>query len=172
MTMGLTVPPDKLPALRRVAVWIDRSHGVLALPQYHPHVDWLAANGYDRAMAKCVMIPSVKAFLAPRTVAAQPCVMLHELAHAYHEQVRRFDDTKIAATNAAYRQFGNHKRVLHYHGKRVEHYAAKNSHEFLRRDDPELTRPQRLLPVPCGRTPRQRTLGLRPDAFDLGFTPG
>ena len=75
-TIALTAPADKLPALRRTPIWFDRSSGQLTTARYHPSAAWLADHGYDRRMAKAVHIPSVRHFLNPRTIRAQPCVLL------------------------------------------------------------------------------------------------
>src|SRR6266850_1104756 len=50
------VPADKVVQLRKVAIWIDVSHGKLRPAQYHPSAGWLKGNG-SPALARCVHIP-------------------------------------------------------------------------------------------------------------------
>src|SRR5438874_362450 len=85
------VPKDKVARLKEVHIWLDLSHGGLRSAQYHPSKGWLLANGYDSALAKCVHIPDAKDFVSPRLQHDQPWMVLHELAHAYHDQVRGFE---------------------------------------------------------------------------------
>ncbi len=131
LVLGATVAPDRLAILRRVPIWLDRSHGRLTSAQYHPSADWLANNGYDRRLAKAVHLPSVRHFVAPRTVHHQPCVLLHEIAHAYHDPVLGFGDPRLAAAHRDFVASGRHRQVLHADGRRTRHYAATNPQEFF-----------------------------------------
>lgn len=125
------VPADRLKRLQQVPIWLDLSHGELFAAQYHPSADWLKENGYDTAMAKAVHLPNVKDFLNPTTQHQQPWMVLHELAHAYHDQVLGFEDPQI---HDAWRRFvdsGKYKSVLHMSGRMEPHYGLKDEHEFF-----------------------------------------
>jgi hypothetical protein len=127
----LIVPEDKVQRLRRVPIWLDRTHGKLTAGQYHPSADWLAEHGYSRSLAKCVHFPDARRFTDARFQRSQPWAVLHELAHAYHDQVLGFDHAEI---KAAWRKFvdgGRYKSVLHVSGKQRPHYALTNQMEFF-----------------------------------------
>jgi hypothetical protein len=58
-------------------------------------------------------------------------VVLHELAHAYHDQVLGFDDERVAAAWRKFRDSGKYKNVLTVSGDRHEHYALTDEKEFF-----------------------------------------
>src|SRR5947209_7290778 len=70
--IALILPADKVKRLRRVPIWLDRTHGRLVPMQYHPSAGWLAQNGYSREMARCVHIPDAAYFAAARMQREQP----------------------------------------------------------------------------------------------------
>ena len=59
--------------------------------------DWLTGHGYSEALAKCVHIPEAEDFLSPFEKHRMPRVVLHELAHGYHDQVLGFDEARVVA---------------------------------------------------------------------------
>ena len=89
------VPPHACEALKRVPIWLGTNDGHAPCAEYHPSKDWLAKNGYNPDKAKCVEIGSARKFIewTPR----QPMMILHELAHAYHDQVLGFSEQSIRA---------------------------------------------------------------------------
>jgi len=129
--VALVLPADKVKRLRRVPIWLDRTHGKLLPAQYHPSADWLAGNGYDRALAKCVHIPDAKYFADARHQREQPWATLHELAHAYHDQVLGFDHADVKAAWQAFVKGGKYTSVLHVNGREHKHYALTNQMEFF-----------------------------------------
>jgi hypothetical protein len=58
-------------------------------------------------------------------------VILHELAHAYHDQVLGFDEPRIREAYERYKKSGAGEKVLLYDGRRVRHYALTNPMEFF-----------------------------------------
>jgi hypothetical protein len=125
------VPPDKVKWLRTVPIVLDKSHGGLVSPQYHPSAGWLRDNGYDTALAHCVHIPDAAYFSAGKMSYEQPWAVLHELAHAYHDQVLGFDDPRITAAWKAFVASGKYKSVPHMNGHLRPHYALTNPKEFF-----------------------------------------
>lgn len=124
------VPADKVAQLRRLPIWIDQSHELKSM-QYHPGAAWLKENGYDPRLVKHVHIPRAAALLDRGTWAKHPYVILHELAHAYHDQVLGFEEPEIKATWEAARDAGILKDVLLYTGRRVDHYGLTNHKEYF-----------------------------------------
>jgi hypothetical protein len=125
------VPPDRLRKLRSVTIVIDLNCGGLRTMQYHPSEDWLAEHGYSRDLARCVHIPVAADLVTERSVREQPWVVLHELAHAYHDQVLSFDEPKIREAYEKYRSSGRGEQVLLFDGSRVRHYALTDRMEFF-----------------------------------------
>jgi Mlc titration factor MtfA (ptsG expression regulator) len=66
-----------------------------------------------------------------RSENTQPSVMLHELAHAYHDQVLGFDNPDVIAAYKQAVQSGNYESVLGIRGKQVRHYALTNEKEYF-----------------------------------------
>jgi hypothetical protein len=58
-------------------------------------------------------------------------VILHELAHAYHDQVIGFGDPRIIQAYENYKSSGRGEKTLLHNGKRVKHYALTDHKEFF-----------------------------------------
>lgn len=127
----LVVPAPALEKLRAVGIAFDLDHGKLTAMQYHPSPGWLRDNGYDPALARMVHVPAAGRMLGSFTVNQQPAVMLHELAHAYHDQVLDFEEPRIKAAWKTYRDSGKGNAVLHISGRTGKHYALTNQKEFF-----------------------------------------
>jgi hypothetical protein len=93
----IVLPREKVDALRKVTIVLDKECGTLGSMQYHPSADWLADNGYPRSLEKCVHLPQARDVATSRNINEQPWVILHELAHAYHDQVLGFEDPRVLA---------------------------------------------------------------------------
>jgi hypothetical protein len=125
------VPEDRLKKLQAVTIVLDLTHGKLGAMQYHPSAGWLKANGYPADLEKCVHIPRAADLPTRRSINEQPWVILHELAHAYHDQVLGFDEPRIKEAYAAYKKSGHGEKTLLYDGRRVRHYALTDHKEFF-----------------------------------------
>ena len=127
-----TVVSDQpLAKLRAVTIELDLTYGGLTNMQYHPDSDWLKENGYSEKLAKCVHIPMAKYYLSRYEIHRGPWVILHELSHAYHDQVLGFDDARLIAAYKKFRDGGKYKSVLTINGPMREHYALTNEKEFF-----------------------------------------
>ncbi len=125
------VPEAALAKLRAVTIELDRDYGELRIMQYHPDSGWLTAHGYSAELAKCVHIPVAEEFLSPFENRRMPWVVLHELAHAFHDQTLGFDDARIEAVWVKFRDSGKYKSVLTSVGGMREHYGLTNAKEFF-----------------------------------------
>ncbi len=125
------VPAKRVAELRKVVIWLDLDHGELTRMQYHPSAGWLEKNGYSASLAKAVHIPSAARFVDKRHQHTQPWCVLHELAHAYHDQVLDFDHAGIREVWERYDASGRGRRVLHVSGRMQRHYALTNAKEFF-----------------------------------------
>jgi len=124
------VPADRLAHLRRVAIYFDYDHA-LGNMQYHPDIGWLRAHGYDPAMTKAVHIPSVRHFLDAIRPREQPFAVLHELSHAYHDQVLGWNYGPIRKAYERALASRQYESVLRRGGRKGRHYALTNHKEFF-----------------------------------------
>ena len=129
--ISAVVPEPSLTKLRAVTIQLDLTHGALDNMQYHPSAGWLRNHGYDEQLARCVHIPDVQDFLSPFENHRQPWAVLHELAHAYHDQELGFDEPRIAEAWKRFRDGGRYQSVLTSPGPMREHYALTNEKEFF-----------------------------------------
>lgn len=125
------VPKERLVALQKVTIVVDLNYGKLNSIQYHPSVGWLKEHGYEPELAKCVHIPVAAQLATQRNVREQPWVILHELAHAYHDQVLDFENREILDAFEKYKQSGRGNSTLLFNGTRVRHYALTDHKEFF-----------------------------------------
>jgi len=125
------VAKEPLAKLRAVPIVLDLTHGKLRVMQYHPSAGWLEAHGYARDLAKCVHIPEAADLVTRRNINEQPWVVLHELAHAYHDQVLGFDEPRILQAYKRFKESGHGEAALLYNGKRVRHYGLTDPKEFF-----------------------------------------
>ena len=125
------VPEERLKDLQSVTIVLDLNCGKLGAMQYHPDAGWLKANGYPTDLAKCVHLPQAADLPTRRNINEQPWVILHELAHAFHDQKLGFDEPRIKAAHERFKQSGRGDAALLYNGKRVKHYGLTNPMEFF-----------------------------------------
>lgn len=124
------LPEQAAEKLRGVTIWIEMENPHSAAAQYHPNRRWLEDNGYLMEKAKCVEISHARRFLRT-TQSTQPFVLLHELAHAYHDQELGFDQAEVIAAYESAKDRGNYEEVLHINGREVRHYALTNHKEYF-----------------------------------------
>ena len=124
------VPEPQLSDLRKVTIVLDE-HPKLKAAQYHPSEEWLKDNDYEVSLAKCVHISQASFFADPKLIFQQPSVVLHELAHAYHDQVLTWDYPPIKEAYQAAVEEGQYEKVLHVSGRELRHYALTDHKEYF-----------------------------------------
>ena len=125
------VPAERLEQLKQLPIWLELENKVLRSMQYHPGRGWLVRNGHDPRLVKHVHIPRAKALYDTHMWAKHPYVILHELAHAYHDQVLDFDNENVLRVFNSAKDSGLYDNVLLYTGKRVKHYGMTNQMEYF-----------------------------------------
>jgi hypothetical protein len=125
------LPAGAVGKLRKVRIWVEYRESHHPCMVYHPGADWLRRNGMNPDKAGCVEVANADNFLTWTT--SQPWMVLHELAHAYHDQFlpKGYNNADIAT---AYRQAVAAKKyesVLHIDGKKRRHYALTNPMEYF-----------------------------------------
>ena len=161
------VPPPAVSALQKVRVWVEWSKRTDAGAEFHVSQRWLEKNGYNPAKAGGIEISNSLNFVS-WSRAEQPCMVLHELAHAYHLRVLGEGHPEIAA---AYRQavegrsyesvdyFGGGKRRAYALVDEREYFAELSEAYFCRNDYYPFTRADLRRHDPAGYELLQRLWG-------------
>lgn len=129
--IAILMPEKQLAELRKLEIRIDHSHPELHAMQYHPSEQWLTAHGYDPALAKKVHVTQASALLSRGQMLKHPAVILHELAHAYHDQILGFEEPEIIKAYETAMKAGIYEKVLLFNGETVRHYATTNHKEYF-----------------------------------------
>jgi hypothetical protein len=129
----LLVPTDRLEKLRKIAIALDLECGKLTSMQYHPSAQWLKDNGHDPALVRMVHLPRARDLTGRMPINQQPMVILHELAHGFHDQMldKGFQEPRIKEAWARVRDGGKFEKVAHISGDPRRHYALTNPMEFF-----------------------------------------
>ncbi len=123
------VPPRPLAEIRKVPIWLGIDDGPNDRAQYHPSREWLEAHHFNPDKAKGVEIGNARAFL--KTEREQPMLVLHELAHAYHDQVLTFQHPKVLEAWREAKKLGAYDSVLRISGIKERHYALTDAQEYF-----------------------------------------
>lgn len=123
------IPAGPLEKLRRIPIWVELAHPKHPCMCYHPSKAWLKSNGMNPEKARGVELANCKNFLS--WTHAQPWMVLHELAHGYHDQVLGFDHAGVKACLDAAREAKLYDDVLHINGRKQKHYALNNAQEYF-----------------------------------------
>jgi hypothetical protein len=125
------VPDKALARLREVPIWVEHTSPKVTCACYHPNAGWLRDNGYDPVKVKSVEIGNAENFL--KWTVDQPWMVLHELAHAYHDRVLPggYDNPDILAAYQEAMKAKLYGEMLHISGKPRLSYAANNQREYF-----------------------------------------
>jgi dipeptidyl-peptidase-4 len=129
--VAILLPEDKLAAVRKLKIFIQEEHPTMKTMGYHPDVEWLTERGYDPRLAKMVHIPRAGTLIDRSQMLKHPAVILHELAHSYHDQVLGFDDPSVLKAYKEAMEKGIYEKSLLFNGDTVRHYGATNHKEYF-----------------------------------------
>ena len=124
-----TVPARACESLKRVPIWLGVDDGHAPCAEYHPNKQWLASHGYNPDKAKGVEIGNARKFI--EWLPKQPMMILHELAHSYHDQVLGFSDRRIRQAYEHAKADGRYESVARNNGKTERAYALTDDHEYF-----------------------------------------
>ena len=127
----ILVPTEALAKLQTIEIWIEHDHPRMRAMQYHPSKSWLVANGHDPRLTRKVHITQARELFSRGQMLKHPAVVLHELAHGYHDQVLSFENPEIIAAYDKAKAAGSYESVLLYTGKKVKHYGLTNHKEYF-----------------------------------------
>lgn len=123
------LPADKVEQLRCTKIWIERFHPKFPCACYHPSVDWLRENGFNPEKVDSVDISNPEHFV--EWSRQQPWMMLHELAHGYHDQVLKHGHRSVRKAYERAKSSGDFEKIRHIDGSTVRHYALNNDEEYF-----------------------------------------
>lgn len=121
------INPEILPKLKTVPFWLNKD--IRRGACYHPNPQWLKDNGRMPEKVRSIEIQSVDTFLDWSE--AQPMMILHELAHAFHHQVHGFKNPIITQAFQKAKASKSYDMVKHVNGKVKVHYAMNNEKEYF-----------------------------------------
>ncbi len=123
------IPAPALARLRAIPIWVERAHPRHPCMCYHVSPDWLRQHGMNPRKAGAVELANARNFL--KWTHEQPWMVLHELAHGYHDQVLGYDNADVRAAYDAAVAAKTYESVLHWDGHMVRAYALTNDKEYF-----------------------------------------
>mgnify|MGYP001397664179 FL=1 len=152
VTVKRWLADEPLKRLLKVGIWLERDstngpHGRTPVFHYHPGMDWLVKMDFHPGKHKCVEYSRASALVPAGGPRSRATTLLHELAHAYHDQVLSFDDPEILAAHKRARENkdwpktdwvvrANHKEF--FAGVSTRYHGKKDEREALQQRDPVL----------------------------------
>jgi hypothetical protein len=128
--IGREVPEPAVGKLRQVPLWLERTDRDVKCACYHPSRQWLTVHGFNPDKAQAVEIGNAKNFLAWSH--HQPSMVLHELAHAYHDRfLGGYGNPELTAAFRRAQQGKRYESVLYCRGNRKRAYALNNPQEYF-----------------------------------------
>lgn len=129
--IAFMLPEQSVARLREVPIWVEYANRPEKHPCmcYHPSREWLTENDFNPEKAGSVELAGAENFLG--WTKAQPWMVFHELAHAYHHQVLGYDHPEVGAAYEVARESGTYDKVLHINGSTQRHYAMNNDQEYF-----------------------------------------
>lgn len=131
--IGRMVPKDRLKVLRKVAFWVEWEAKPNGAAEYHNNREWLQENGYNPDKYRGIEINNVRNFVAWQRD-NQPLMVLHELAHSYHQNALGWENAAVAnAYDSAMKAKLYGVVPYRVHGAKTtrEAYAATNKMEYF-----------------------------------------
>ncbi|MBA64135.1 MAG: hypothetical protein CMJ76_17395 [Planctomycetaceae bacterium] len=125
------LPAEAVRKIQQVVIWLEYKEPHHPCAAYHPGRQWLVDNGMNPDKVKCVEISNAQNFVD--WTIAQPYMVLHEMAHAYHDQAL-FKGFKNPGVLEAYQdamKAGQYEKVLGGNGREVKHYSTTNQMEYF-----------------------------------------
>lgn len=116
--------------VKKIPIWMSLpAPGRRPRAEFHGHVDWLLKNGMDPAKAKCIEFSNISIF--EKEIERMPMMLLHELAHAYHNLILGYDHPEVTRLYKRAKQSGEYKQVARRNRKAQLAYAMNNQMEYF-----------------------------------------
>lgn len=131
---GLHIKKEAKAFMKKVHFFMDWNLDHNHAANYHPY-KWSSLESDELAAKKYhgIDIININNYINT-THSNQPYMILHELAHAYHDQVLKYNNAKIQAAYQTAMDSGLYKNVLHFNGRfetKERAYAAQDNVEYF-----------------------------------------
>lgn len=129
------VPASPVAQLRKVTLWFSPPYpGVEPKAEYHPGAAWLSSHGRNPAMVKGIEFTNILVF--EKETQRMPVFALHELAHAYHDQVLGYENAEVIDAYTRAKASKSYDHVERWHGPGRPNtfemaYAMSNFREYF-----------------------------------------
>ena len=123
------LPADARETLAATVVWVELKGDRFPGMCYHPSSGWLRKNGYNPDKAGGIEVGDARNFLDWSR--QQPAMVLHELAHAYHDKVLGPNNVELKSAFDAAVRGGKYDAVLRANGRTERAYALNSPSEFF-----------------------------------------
>ena len=150
-TVKTWIPDRPLKELIKVPIWLEVDttngpHGSTPVFHYHPGLDWLKEKDFHPGKHQCVELSRASAFV--NVGKRSRTIVMHELAHGYHDRVLGYDNPEIlAAYKNAVAGTGHPKRdwirsrvTEYFAGVTQRYFGNKEERENLKKRDPEIVK--------------------------------
>jgi hypothetical protein len=125
------VPEAPLARLRVIPIWVEEAEPHHPCMCYHPDAGWLRAHGMNPDKAQCVELSNARNFL--KWSIDQPWMVLHELAHGYHDRFLAggYSNAELRAAHEDAVQARRYESVLRINGRTDRAYAISSPMEYF-----------------------------------------
>jgi arylsulfatase A-like enzyme len=124
------LPDDSLAKIRNVPIWMTLpAPGRRPTGEYHHDPIWLRRNGLNPAKAKGIEFSNIPIFEAE--IKRMPMLLLHELAHAFHNQELDYQHGEIRNLFRQAKKSGTYDKVARKNYEPQEAYAMNNQMEYF-----------------------------------------
>lgn len=127
--MRKILPAKAIKRLQKVTIWVGVNDYAIPNATYHPSKEWLKENGWNPDKAQSIEISNAGIFM--HWIRDQPMLLLHELTHAYHDQVLGYNNAEIEHCYNKTRKSGKYNRVKNVSGAVMQAYALNDAQEFF-----------------------------------------
>ena len=115
--------------LKEIPIWVEYFQPMHPCACYHPSRQWLIEHDFNPQKAGSVEISNATNFIT--WTKDQPWMVLHELAHGYHNLFLGDDHEGIRSAFRKATEKGCYESVLRYNGNLEKHYALNNPKEYF-----------------------------------------
>ena len=125
------VPAESVESLRTIRIWVEQEDPHHPCMAYHPDAGWLREHGMNPEKARGIEIANARNFRS--WTVDQPWMVLHELAHGYHDQTLEggFENAEVRAAYDRALAAKLYDSVLRIGGEEEKAYATTNPMEYF-----------------------------------------
>lgn len=125
-----SIPAQYVKKMQQVPIWFSVPYeGFRPTGAYHPNEKWLVEHGRHKELAKSIEFSNTHIFA--KEIKRMPVMVIHELAHAYHDRELGFDKPEIIAAYREAKKSKKYEKVKLNNGRKAKAYALVNHKEYF-----------------------------------------